>query len=139
MYRLSTNLRIIVIFSLRVDGVRGIVRLLKVLDLRYVYIIHFSIPYANLIIYTAKRILLPAAPPPLRILQHKPLQGDASNLRGVHLTALAAHHAQSAPAVLPSAPLPYSKCCAASIRSTRGSLRKTPQRGRSSMWDCAHG
>ena len=49
MYRLSTNLRITVIFSLRVDGVRGVVRSLKGLDLRYVYKLHSSILRANLI------------------------------------------------------------------------------------------
>ena len=50
------ELRITVIFSLRVDGVRGIVKLLKVLDPRYVYIFHSSLLQFTLISFTHSQL-----------------------------------------------------------------------------------
>ena len=83
--------------------------------------------HADLTIHTQPTESFSPAPlPPSCILQHKPL-GDASNPPSVHPTAPAAHHGQYGPAALPSAPLPYSKCCAVSIRDTRGSLHKNPR------------
>ena len=104
------------IFLLRVDGVRGVVRLLRFLDLRYVCKLILS--FFALISFTYSRAN-PSPPVSSTSLAHpatRTTAGDASNLPDVHPTAPAVHHAQSGPAALPSAPLPYSKSCAASIR-----------------------